>query len=263
MMKKFLLAILTVALLSATATAAPLIGVNMNVQGTDWDSGRFDLGSRYIDAVTSAGGIPVILPPVMDDASLARYVEMCDGFLMTGGRDISPALYGVDEVHPEAEIMNPRREAFDFRLIRAVLEADKPLLGVCLGSQEINVALGGSMVQDIPSETSTTINHKPGNGRIGAHTVDITTGSLLHDIVSTTTLSVNSIHHQACDRLGSGVLVMARAPDGIVESYAVEEKDFVLGVQWHPEALTEYPEQLSIYQALIRAAQLSRAQREQ
>ena len=123
------------------------------------------------------------------------------------------------------------------------------------------MALGGSMIQDLPTETSSTIDHKPGFAT-PSHEVEITTGTRLNDIIGSTTLQVNSMHHQACDKLGSGVLVAARAPDGVVESYEVQGYDFALAVQWHPEALMDVPEQLKIYQALVEAAERnSRARR--
>jgi putative glutamine amidotransferase len=247
------LAALIFAGLACGLPARPLIGINVDVSGDD-RSGRIMLGTNYIDAITSAGGVPLLLPPVEKDPdAIARYIEMCDGFLFTGGRDISPRRYSSQTTHPAVNLLNPRREDFDFALLDAAMKSGKPVLGVCLGSQEINVALGGSMIADLPTQTSSTINHKPGSIH-PSHAVDITTGTRMHDLLGTTTLQVNSLHHQACDRLGSGVLVMARAPDGVVESFDVQGRKFLMGVQWHPEMLTDDPQQLSIYQALVKAA---------
>ncbi len=249
--------ILPVALILATsalAQAAPLIGINVDASGDSVTDTRFVLSSSYVDAITSAGGIPLLLPPALNPDAVARYAELCDGFLFTGGRDINPSRYG-NEMSTYTKLVNPRRENFDFALIDAVLAAKKPILGICLGSQELNVALGGSMIQDLPTETSSTVAHKPGNVENYAHFVEVTTGTKLQDITGTTTLQVNSSHHQACDRLGSGVLVMARAPDGIVESFQVENQPFAMGVQWHPEHLTTAPEHLAVYEALVKAAE--------
>lgn len=247
------LAALFAAVPCVTVQAAPLIGINVDASGDSVTDTRFVLSSSYVDAVTSAGGIPLLLPPGIDTDAVARYVELCDGFVFTGGRDITPSRYG-DEMSTHTNLVNPRRENFDFALIEAALAAKKPILGVCLGAQELNVALGGSMIQDLPTETSSTVNHRPGGGDMYAHEIQITTGTRLQDITGTTTLEVNSSHHQACDRLGSGVLVMARAPDGVVESFQVENQPFAMGVQWHPEHLTSAPEHLAIYEALVRAA---------
>lgn len=254
LLKNTLTAVAT--LLCVQAYGAPLIGINVDVSGDSVTDARLGVSSTYVDAVTSAGGVPVLIPPALDESAISRYVELCDGFVMTGGRDISPSRYGSETTHPTTNLLNPRREDFDFALIDAILAADKPVLGVCLGLQELNVALGGSMIQDLPTETSSTIAHKPGD-RHFAHEVHITTGTRLQDIAGTTTLQVNSIHHQACDRLGSGVLVMAKAPDGVVESFEVENKNFAVGVQWHPEVLTTATEHLAVYEALVKAAERS------
>lgn len=238
--------------ISWAETQRPVIGISVYYSGED-NRGRLSLGSQYVDTITSAGGLPMMLVPVDDPAMIKQYTEVCDGFVFCGGPDISPLRYGADEISTTVKALHPRRENFDIAMINAALEADKPILGVCLGSQELNVALGGSLIQDIPSETTSTIDHKPGGGDL-AHEVHITTGSRLHDILSTTTLQVNSIHHQALDRLGSGVNVMARAPDGIVESFEVVGKPFAMAVQWHPELISEDPQQLAIYKALVDAA---------
>lgn len=237
----------------AQETTQPLIGINVDVSG-DTRTGRFQLNSSYVDAITSAGGLPILLPPIEDPAAARYFAELCDGFVFSGGRDISPQRFGETEIHESVNLLNPRREEFDFTLMQAALDAGKPVLGICLGSQELNVLLGGTMIADLPTMTSSTIDHKPGNGRL-SHLVEITTGTLLHNIVSTTSLEVNSIHHQACDRLGQGILVSARAPDGIVEAFEVPDaKNFTMGIQWHPEHLIEYPEHLAIYRALVEAA---------
>lgn len=254
-----LIGVLTLLIIPCLAAGKPIIGINIDVKGLEAD-GALSLGSSYVDAVTSAGGLPIILPPVLDDTAIPRYLELCDGFLMSGGRDINPLRYGATTITEHVNLVNPRRENFDMALIDAALAAKKPILGVCLGSQELNIATGGSLFQDLPTETSSTIAHKPGTSEV-SHSVDITTGTMLHDMVGTTTLMVNSIHHQACDRIGSGVLVMAKAPDGIVEAFSLENQDFAVGIQWHPEQLTEIPEQLKIYQALIEAAQRARDNR--
>ena len=244
--------IMALAAVTGLCSAAPIIGLNTDVSGHSADNPRLALSSTYVDAITSAGGIPVLLPPVLDAQAVARYVQMCDGFVFTGGSDISPERYG-EVATTQTKLINPRRESYDFQLLQAVLKSGKPVLGVCLGSQELNVAVGGSMIQDISAETSSTIDHRNYSSTY-AHTIAITTGTRLNDITGTTSLQVNSMHHQACGRLGTGVVVMARAPDGIVESFDVTGKPFAIGVQWHPEKLTTAPAHLAVYQALIQAA---------
>lgn len=242
------------------AGGRPIIGINMDVASSRSDdestasssSVGLRLSSSYVDAVTSAGGIPVVLPPVQDPAMIRRYVAMCDGFVFVGGADIDPARYGA-EPHPTVRFLHPRRESFDFALMDAVLKSRKPMLGVCGGCQELNVALGGTLIQDIPSETSSTINHKPG-GRDFVHDIEIKPNTKLADLLATTSLSVNSIHHQAVGIAGKNIRISARAPDGTIEAIEMPGQHFVLGVQWHPEALTQHPEHLGVYKGLVDAA---------
>jgi putative glutamine amidotransferase len=233
----------------------PIIGINLEVSGETTSTGtRLSLGSDYIDAVTSAGGIPILLPALTSMADVSRHVQLCDGFVFTGGRDINPACYG-QQPNPANKLLHPRRENYDLRLIREVLRAKKPILAVCLGCQELNVALGGTLIQDIPSETTSSLDHHQGETRHEiAHEIFITTGSRLANLLSTTTLEVNSVHHQSCGRPGRGVLYTARAMDGIIESFEVKNQPFAVAVQWHPEAITHYPGHLKLYRELVRAA---------
>jgi putative glutamine amidotransferase len=256
-----ILSILVLCVVGNCLCANPVIGISTDASGDNPDHAHLGVTSNYVDAITSAGGIPLLIPASLDLEAVPRYVELCDGFVMTGGRDIHPSRYGETTVSEKLDLMNPRREQFDFALIDAVLKADKPIVGICLGSQELNVALGGSLYQDIPSETSSTINHKPGGAQI-VHDVTLTTGTHLRDIIGSSTLQVNSMHHQGCNRMAPDVLVAAQAPDDLVESFQVKNQDFALGIQWHPEALPDVPQQQKIYQALVKAAETnSRARR--
>ena len=237
----------------AESSRKPLIGINVEASGED-EVARLSLGSEYIDAVTSAGGIPVLLPPITTLQDVPRHVELCDGFVLTGGKDVNPERYGQQPCEANTPLL-ARREDYDFRLINEILRSRKPVLAVCLGSQELNVAMGGSLIQDIASQTSSTIDHHRKDTRHEtAHTVSIKTGSRLADIVATTTLVVNSVHHQSCARPGNSVLYLAHAPDGIVEAYELTNYPFALAVQWHPESLSDRPEQLALYRALVREA---------
>lgn len=236
--------------------AKPVIGINMDVRGEGESTGPVSLRitSAYVDAVTSAGGIAVVLPPVLERDAMRRHVALCDGFVFIGGGDINPERYG-ETSHSSVRLLHPRREEYDLTLYELVLKSRKPVLGVCLGCQELNVALGGTLVQDIPSETSTTISHRQGGGRGDfAHAIEVIPGSKLEDVLGTTTVQVNSFHHQAVDTPGKGLRVAARAPDGVVEAIELPGKRFALGVQWHPEGLTHHSEHLRVYEALVKAA---------
>ena len=206
--------------------------------------------SNYIRAVRDHGGIPVVLPNT--DGSVARiddYLEKLDGLLMPGGLDIPPSEYG-EEPHPTVSVLSDERYRFERQLIaKWIKESDKPLLGICLGSQWMNVASGGTLIQDIPSE-------KGGNHRDTLHPVTIEPDSRLSRIFESSGFEVNSHHYQAVDTLGQGLRIVATSPDGIVE--ATESTDasrFLVGVQWHPERLIESdPAQARLFEAFIEAA---------
>lgn len=245
------------------ADGKPVIGINMDVNGSTTGTARLTLPSTYMDAVAAAGGIPIILPPVESRDDVRRLVAMVDGIVLTGGRDITPARYG-QEPHEKTSLIHPRREQFDFMLIEEALLANKPILGVCLGMQELNVALGGQLIQDIPALTDSEIDHRPGiSGRHLAHDVAVAEGSKLAALTGLASFSVNSMHHQACVNPGPGVIVSARSPDGLIESIEAAGRAFVVGVQWHPEHFTDVPEHLGIFKGLIEAAKSARAANEQ
>lgn len=234
----------------------PLIAVSMNVPD---DPGTtivtLSLRSTYVDAVEKAGGLPILIPPLANTELAQHYAGIVDGFIFVGGPDINPSRFG-QTPHETMKPIHPRREEFDFALMTWALETTKPILGICLGMQMLHVAHGGSMIQDIPSLTTTTINHRPSQpGSFFAHDVEILPDTRLHAIVSTTTLAVNSIHHQACVAVPKAPLrIGAKAPDGIVEAIELPGERFVIGVQWHPEFLTQHPEHLALFQELIHAA---------
>lgn len=191
-------------------------------------------GEAYVRAVRAAGGIPVILPDHEDgSAAIADYLEELDGLLLPGGADIPPSEYG-EEPHPTVEVLDGNRYRFEKALGKAWIEqTGKPLLGICLGSQWINVFHGGSLVQDIPSEIG-------GNHRGTTHPVVLEPGSRLRRIFGEAGFEVNSWHHQAVDvsGLGKNLRVAARGADGVIEATeTTDPQRFLIGVQWHPEKL--------------------------
>ena len=204
----------------------------------------------YVRAVRDGGGLPVVLPADGGGQGLIDgYLGMLDGLLLPGGADISPAEYG-EQPHPSVTLLDPDRHAFEKALGQAWIgRTKKPLLGICLGGQWINVLHGGTLVQDIPSEFH--VDHRDTN-----HIVTLEAASRLAGVFGTTRLEVNSSHHQAVRKAGKGLRVVARSPDGIVE--AIESTDpgrFLIGVQWHPERLTEtHPLQRKLFQAFAAAA---------
>jgi len=206
-------------------------------------------GEAYVRAVREAGGIPVILPTSSDGEVIDGYLERLDGLLMPGGLDIPPAEYG-EEVHETVEPLEEDRYRFEKALGKAWIEqSEKPLLGICLGSQWINVLQGGSLVQDIPSELG-------GNHRGTNHRVTLEADSRLALIFGEREFEVNSNHHQAVGELGENLRIVARSADGVVEAIETTDADrFLIGVQWHPERMVpEDGRQKRLFKEFVRAA---------
>ncbi len=192
-------------------------------------------------AIADAGGLPVYIPPGLELSLLRELYERLDAVLLPGGPDVDPVEYG-QERHPQTKIIDAPRDALELTLARWTVEDDRPLFGICRGHQVMNVALGGTLVQDIPSQVETTLTHDlpdeyPRSTRL--HTVDIKPESRLASILGTTQVVVNSLHHQSTEIAAPGVDFTAFAPDGVVEALEIPDKQFVLSVQWHPEDLYE------------------------
>jgi putative glutamine amidotransferase len=205
------------------------------------DHPEMALGMTYLQAIERAGGVPVVLPPCVSD--LDALISRLDGVCLSGGPDLDPGAYGARARHAELGPTEPSLDAFELALAREALERRMPLLGICRGSQALNVACGGTLHQHVDghrqSEPGCTVSHE----------VDVLEGTRLAGLIGSGTHAVNSFHHQAVRRLGSGLKVAARASDGTVE--AIEGAGgFAVGVQWHAEALTD----LRLFEALVDAA---------
>jgi putative glutamine amidotransferase len=208
----------------------------------------------YLESVVRAGGEPVVLEPGDDPAAALGRV---DGILLTGGADVDPALYG-DAPHPTTDI-DAARDAFEVPLSRAAIARDVPLLAICRGVQVLNVAAGGSLIQDIPSSVDTTLTHTVDESRDSiAHLVTVTPGSRLAGAlgqgVAVATCAVNSRHHQSVDRVAPSFVVSAVSPDGVVEAIERPDSAFCVGVQWHPENFHRTGEFAPLFDAFVRAA---------
>lgn len=189
--------------------------------------------ASYAEAVADAGGLPVHLPREADAELL---IARLDGLLVSGGQDVDPRTYG-GEARPDSPVFDPGRDAFEVALIRAALEQGVTVLGICRGSQLINIARGGTLHGDL--EQVQGLRHDlrgmyPNEAR--THAVEVTPGSRVHAIYGER-IEVNSFHHQGVDRVGADVVVSGRAPDGIVEAIEIEAPAGAIGVQWHPEVL--------------------------
>lgn len=204
------------------------------------------LGAKYVSALTAAGAVVRWI----DMEHVAAAAE-CDGLLIPGGDDIHPGLYG-QAISEKCGKQNPLRDEIDPVILDVFLKTGKPILGVCRGIQMLNVHFGGTLYQDI--KDSQTISHSDFRHRSKErHTVSIEENTLLHKILGCSQISVNTIHHQAVDRLGQGLVVSARSPDGFVEALEWPEHRFFLGVQWHPELMQHHDAQMKIITAFVDA----------
>lgn len=194
----------------------------------------YALRQNYFEAIVRAGGLPIALPHEPEQAGL--YADMIDGLLVTGGAfDVDPSLYGAADRHATV-VTKDRRTAFELGILNEALARDMPVLGICGGQQLLNVVLGGTLIQHIPDARPDALAHEQPNPRTEpGHDVAVKPGTLLHTIVGSARLAVNSAHHQAADAIGPDVVVSATASDGVIEAIEAPERRFCLGVQWHPE----------------------------
>jgi putative glutamine amidotransferase len=235
---------------------APLIGVttsNFTNTETGWEYNRAFV--PIIAAIESVGGLPVLIPISIKDETLQAIYKRVDGVLLPGGGDIRPSVYGA-EAHPLTDNIQDERDRVEIKLAQWAVQDDIPLFGICRGHQVMNVALGGTLVQDIPSEVGEEIRHNITSPRSSpAHAITIDPGSRLASIVGSTSLSVNSLHHQSVAQAAPDLCVTAYSPDGIVEALEMPGKQFVLSVQWHPEDLyANQPAMQALFRAFVEAA---------
>lgn len=213
-------------------THLPVIGV---VPLVDDERESYWMLPGYFGGVQQAGGLPIMLPLTHSEDALRQLAAQCDGFLFTGGHDVSPAVYGA-ETSPLCGACCPERDAMEQALLTIALEAGKPVLGICRGIQFINAALGGTLYQHLPAEfPSTTEHHQSPPYDRPVHTVRLTPGAPLQKLLGCDTLAVNSYHHQAVRTLAPSLRPMAVSEDGLVEGVYLPTARFVWGVQWHPE----------------------------
>jgi putative glutamine amidotransferase len=216
--------------------ALPVIGLTLDAEKPGGYSKFpwYAVRENYCAAVVRAGGLPILLPHEPERAG--DYLGRIDGLLVTGGAfDVDPAIFGASERHAKVTTKE-RRTAFELAITRGALERDLPVLGICGGQQLLHVVLGGTLIQHIPDEVPGALAHEQPNPRDQAgHDVDVKPDTLLHRVVGATRLPVNSAHHQAAKDEPQGVVINARAPDGVIEGMEAPRYRFCLGVQWHPE----------------------------
>ena len=232
----------------------PVIGITMDAEPPGGYSKFpwYALRRNYCGAVEAAGGLAVPLPHHPDRVD--AWLERLDGLIVTGGAfDVDPAMFGASGRHPTVVTKDGRTE-FEAAITRGALGRDMPVLGICGGQQLLNVLLGGTLIQHIPDEVPDALAHEQPNPRDEAgHSVRIEPGTLLHDIVGTEELAVNSAHHQAAGEVAGGVAVNATAPDGVIEGIEDRRYGFCIGVQWHPEFHINEGDR-RLFEAFVRAA---------
>ena len=210
----------------------PLIGVTPLLD-TKLDS--YWMLPDYMQGIQRAGGMPVMLPFQHDPESIDQMVALCDGFVFTGGEDIDPAYYHTER-EPVCGVSLPERDELETRLLRAALAADKPVLAICRGMQLLNVVLGGTLWQDLPSQRPGEVSHSQGKPYGAAtHTVELVPDTPLRELLGVDRIGVNTRHHQGVRDLAPSLAVMGTAPDGLIEAVCLPGQRFVWAVQWHPE----------------------------
>lgn len=213
---------------------------------------RAYVNDDYIRAVEKAGGIPIVLPVIGEYENIKKQIDHCEAIIISGGQDIHPMFYN-EEPNQKLGLVYSKVDQYQIDLTKLALEDNKPILGICRGHQVLNVACGGTLYQDLSVINDNILKHSQQGKRYDySHKVNIKEGSILRNLLGEEKL-VNSFHHQCIKDLGRGLKVSAVASDGVIEAVEMEGKDFVVGVQWHPEMMvTESDDMLIIFKELIK-----------
>ncbi|MEF9946383.1 MAG: gamma-glutamyl-gamma-aminobutyrate hydrolase family protein [Lachnospiraceae bacterium] len=202
------------------------------------------VSNAYIQAIKRCGGLPLVIPAVKSNEALGLYSQLCDGFLFCGGGDITPLLF---KEEPQSGLLetNITLDVFQIRLMKQVLQVNKPVLAICRGLQVLNVACGGTLYQDIENQPGNNINHMQASlsRRDVSHKVCATSGSRLQHIIGDFAYT-NSFHHQAVAKVGDGLIITGKTSDDTIEALEMPNHSFVLGVQWHPECMYQTTPQM-------------------
>lgn len=230
----------------------PLIAISARFSDTaeGWRVPTYATGRTYCDAIVRAGGLPVVLPPVADSIPhLPELFAGLHGLVLPGGPDVDPDCYGATERHPTLYGVRTEHDVFEMALARAAIAADRPLLAICRGMQVLNVALGGSLHQHI-TDDEVDVKH-----RFEMHPVQLDGTCRAALAMGTDRPTGHSVHHQALDRVGDGLVITARADDGTIEGVELPDRDWVVGVQWHPEDTADGDaQQQALFDELVRRA---------
>jgi putative glutamine amidotransferase len=236
----------------------PIIGITLMNIHHEGQRALQGVRPMYVEAIAAAGGIPLMIPLTDDPAVTQTLYTLCDGILLPGGEDLDPASYGEAPL-PELGHVDGQRDQVELQLARTAHADGKPLLGICRGIQTINVAFGGSLYQDLPSQLDAVLNHRENTDRneftTPTHSVQLAPDSWLAERLATTEIAANTMHHQAVKDLAPGLRVVGTAPDGVIEAVEGTGVAFVVGVQCHPEHLwhTSEPRWQAFFAGFIEA----------
>lgn len=252
--------------------SAPLILVTPSTEekGVEFYDYSISLSETYLDCISDAGGLPVVLPCSPSPKLVAEFVRRCDGVMITGGDDIQPELYWPDvpaKLRKTVGRNDSVRDLLETLVVKEAFSQQKPLLAICRGHQILNITLGGTLIVDIPTQVQTSINHSRLKQKDRAvHQVFLEENSLIHRVFGRGVIEVNSSHHQAVDKVAKPLRVTGQAPDGVIEALELRPEDaglmpYLLGVQFHPERLTRgYPEFGELFRSFTGACAMHRAE---
>lgn len=230
----------------------PLIGVNAEYRAAKKDVAAYSyLFAGYYDAISAAGGIPLVIPPLANLDDVQSVVEPLDGILFVGGADLDPRRDGF-MLHSSVRPLDPRRETFDRRLMKVIAERRLPVFGIGVGMQLLNVSQGGNLYLHLPEDLPTAAPHKDPQDPQHRHALEVVPGTLMERVYGDGEIRVNSMHHMAVDDVAPGFRVSARCPDGVIEAIESQMDDwFAIGTQFHPEADSASALDIRIFEEFI------------
>lgn len=236
--------------------ASPLIGITTGHSKNKYGLSQIHLIRTYVDAIINAGGVPIIIPPELDEEKSSIIYDKLDGILFSGGGDIAPEIFN-GEPHSTIEGVDEERDRIELSLIQHAIEDKKAFFGICRGLQLLNVALGGTLYTHISDQFNDQIQHDtspdlPRNSLV--HAIEIEKDNLLAQIIGTNTIKVNSWHHQGVKDIPPQLKITARATDGLVEAMELPNHPFNITVQWHPEWMPEDKAMQKLFKAFIKAS---------
>lgn len=232
----------------------PLIGITTYNTKNPYGRDISAVQHTYIRAVTQAGGVPILIPAILPADDLTQLYNRLQGILFSGGGDISLKYFNGED-HPKIDSVDEHRDVTELSLLRQSVEHEKPFLAICRGLQVMNVALGGTLYTHIPDQVPNSLKHNHDEFITLAHPVNIDEDSKMAEIFGETLLQVNSLHHQAIKDLASNLRIVGHAPDGMVEAVELPDHPYAIGVQWHPEWLTDQIPMQKLFKSFVDAAE--------